>query len=321
MDTQAFQHWLAKLGQLTPRQRNTLRQALLTPEPASGQCDVLPALRQCPHCQATASRLAPWGWSRGLRRYRCRECLHTCNALTGTGLARLRKADHWSNYCDALIEGLTVRRAAKACGISKNTAFRWRHRFLALAAGHAAQHESGIIEADETFFLESFKGQRQLPRAPRQRGGVSVTRGTGPDQIPVLVVRDRSGQTADFQLEKLDAVHVQQALGPLVDSDAVLCTDGAAVYAAFARSTGVTHQVVQARPRRRVREGAFHIQNVNAYHSRLKNWMARFHGVATRYLPNYLGWRRMLERYSAAITPERCLQEALGRPMQHVTGT
>lgn len=321
MDTQAFQLWLTKLSQLTPRQRNTLRQALLTPEPASGQCDVLPALRQCPHCQATASRLAPWGWSRGLRRYRCRECLCTCNALTGTGLAHLRKADHWLNYCDALIGGLTVRRAAKACGISKNTAFRWRHHFLALAAGHAAQHESGIIEADETFFLESFKGQRQLPRAPRQRGGGSVTRGTGPDQIPVLVVRDRSGQTADFQLEKLDAVHVQQALGPLVDSDAVLCTDGAAVYAAFARSTGVTHLVVQARPGRRVREGAFHIQNVNAYHSRLKNWMARFHGVATRYLPNYLGWRRMLERYSAAITPACCLQEALGRPMQHVTGT
>jgi hypothetical protein len=40
--------------------------------------------------------------------------------------------------------------------------------------------------------------------------------------------------------------------------------------------------------------------------------MARLHGVATRYLPNYLGWRRMLGRYSAAITPEHCLQEALG---------
>ncbi|MBT9528913.1 MAG: IS1595 family transposase, partial [Pseudomonas sp.] len=53
----------------------------------------------------------------------------------------------------------------------------------------------------------------------------------------------------------------------------------------------------------------------------LKNWMARFHGVATRYLPNYLGWRRMLERYSTAITPEICLQEALGRPLQHETGT
>jgi transposase-like protein len=321
MDTQAFQHWLAQLGQLTPRQTSTLRQALTTPSPPSSLNDHLPALQECPHCQAPASQLAPWGWSRGLRRYRCRTCRHTCNALTGSGLARLRKAQHWMSYADALIEGLTVRRAAQACGVSKNTAFRWRHRFLTLIAPHLAEHESGIVEADETFFLESFKGQRHLPRKPRRRGGVSVTRGTGPDQIPVLVVRDRSGQTADFQLAKLDTAHVQQALRPLVDAEAVLCTDGAAVYAAFARNSGITHQVVQARPGCRVREGAFHIQNVNAYHSRLKNWMARFHGVATRYLPNYLGWRRMLERYSAAITPEHCLQESLGRPMQHVTGT
>lgn len=71
----------------------------------------------------------------------------------------------------------------------------------------------------------------------------------------------------------------------------------------------------------RVREGAFHIQNVNAYHSRLKNWMARFHGVATSYLVNYLCWRRMPERYRKAIRPAHCLYEAVGRPMQHVIGT
>ena len=192
MDTQAFHHLLAQLSQLTHRQKSTLRKALLAPEPPGSLNDTLPALHQCPHCHAATSQLAPWGWSRGLRRYRCRACLHTCNALTGSGLARLRKADHWVDYSEALIEGLTVRRAAKACGVSKSTAFRWRHRFLTLAAGHVAKHESGIIEADETFFLESFKGQRHLPRASRQRGGVSVTRGTGPDQIPVLVVRDRS---------------------------------------------------------------------------------------------------------------------------------
>lgn len=108
---------------------------------------------------------------------------------------------------------------------------------------------------------------------------------------------------------------------PLIDRESVLCTDGAAVYAAFARTRGITHQVVHARSGQRVREGAFHIQNVNAYHSRLKSWMARFHGVATRYLVNYLGWRRMLERYLHAIQPAHCLQEAVGRPMQHVTGT
>jgi len=243
------------------------------------------------------------------------------HALTGTPLARLRKKDCWLDYAQALIAGLTVRAAAKHCSVSKNTSFRWRHRFLRDAAAHHDARESGIVEADETFFLESFKGQRKIQRPSRQRGGVSKTRGTGPDQIPVLVVRDRGGHTADFQLEKLDAAHVSAALGPLVDEASVLCTDGAAVYAAFARRTGITHKVVYARPGLRVQEAAFHIQNVNAYHSRLKSWMVRFHGVATKYLVNYLGWRRMLERYTKRIQPEFCLQEAVGRPMQQLTGT
>ena len=180
-------------GPVSPPKKSALRKALLAPEPLGGLNDILSALHQCPHCHAATSQFAPWGWSRGLRRYCCRGCLHTCNALKGSGLARLRKADHWADYSEALIEGLTVRRAAKACGVSKNTALRWRHCFLTLTAGHVAKHESGIIEVDETLFLESFKGQRHLPRASRYRGGVSKTRGTGPDQIPVLVVRDRSG--------------------------------------------------------------------------------------------------------------------------------
>jgi hypothetical protein len=49
--------------------------------------------------------------------------------------------------------------------------------------------------------------------------------------------------------------------------------------------------------------------------------MTRFHGVATRYLPSYLGWRRMLEGYQQGIRPVHCIQEAVGRTMQHAIGT
>jgi hypothetical protein len=70
----------------------------------------------------------------------------------------------------------------------------------------------------------------------------------------------------------------------------------------------------------RVVDHAFHIQNANVYHSRLKGWMARFHGVATKYLPNYLGWRRCLERFSATLTPLVMLSLAIGRD-QHLTQT
>ncbi|MNJ40462.1 ISXO2-like transposase domain protein [compost metagenome] len=135
-----------------------------------------------------------------------------------------------------------------------------------------------------------------------------------------MVVQDRAGHLADFQLERLDALTVRAVLKPLITPDAVLCSDGATVYASFSEQQGMTHQVVHNRAGERV-VGAYHIQHVNGYHRRLKEWMARFHGVATSYLRNYLGWRRMLERYGQAVDIPRCLHEALGRPMQHVIGT
>ena len=59
---------------------------------------------------------------------------------------------------------------------------------------------NGIVEADETYFLESFKGQRKLLRPARKRGGKAVKKGTSKEQVPVLVVRDRHGETADCRL-------------------------------------------------------------------------------------------------------------------------
>jgi hypothetical protein len=112
---------------------------------------------------------------------------------------------------------------------------------------------------------------------------------------------------------KLTHPHITAVLRPLVDKDAILRTDGARVYQTVAREMGLTHRAINAQQGIRVIDGAFHIQNVNAYDSRLKQWMGRFHGVATKYLENYLGWRRMLERYRQSISPTACLCEALGR--------
>ncbi|EIS3746468.1 IS1595 family transposase, partial [Aeromonas hydrophila] len=180
MDTQAFQQLLSLFPSLTSRQRRLAQHELTTPHPITSLATQLPACQCCPHCQADAANLAPWGWSRGLRRYRCKQCLRTSSVLTNTPLARLRKPQCWEDYAQALIDGLTVRQAALRCGVGKNTAFLWRHRFLKAMASHQAVREEGIVEVDEAFFLESFKGQRGLPRPARQRGGKGRTRGTGP---------------------------------------------------------------------------------------------------------------------------------------------
>lgn len=87
-----------------------------------------------------------------------------------------------------------------------------------------------------------------------------------------------------------------------------------------ARAQEITHHIAHARPGQRVRQGVFHIQNVNAYHSRLKSWIGHFHRVATRHLPNYLGWCLMLERYPQGIRLGYCIQEAVGRTMRTLLG-
>ena len=84
------------------------------------------------------------------------------------------------------------------------------------------------------------------------------------------------------------------------------------------RAARITHESVNLSAGIRVK-GAFHVQNVNAYHSRLRQWLNKFHGVATRYLPNYLGWRRALDTHRLQ-TPQALLLAAVG-VFPHSTGT
>ena len=311
MRTAAFHHWLSRASDLTPSQRQQARAWLRENRPLDEVLAVIAGRPlSCPTCHHP--RGVHWGSAHGLPRYRCRACHRTFNALTGTPLARLRHRECWAAYAQALLDGATVREAARRCGIHKNTAFRWRHRFLSLPARSKPAHLHGIVEADETYFLESHKGERHLTRPPRKRGGVAAKRGLSREQIPVLIARDRDRTTLDAVLARADLRSVSAVLTPVIDPDAVLCSDGSALYRGFAQQAHLEHHPVNLRAGIRVVNHAFHIQNVNAYDSRLKGWMARFHGVATRYLPTYLGWRRCLERFADHLTPSIFLAQAMG---------
>jgi hypothetical protein len=73
-----------------------------------------------------------------------------------------------------------------------------------------------------------------------------------------------------------------------------------------AHQIGIAHRALNLSKGVRVLAGVYHLQNVNAYDSRLKNWIRRFNGVATKYLENYLGWRRELEYFGEKINPRCC---------------
>ncbi len=184
MDGKGFQVWLSAARGLTRVQRHEALAVLSgrsEGEASKAAIELgVDEARRCPHCasEGAVSR----GMARGLRRYQCKGCGRTFNALTGTPLSGLHHKERWLSFGASLAEGETVKASAARCDVAVSTAFRWRHRFLA-AARSDSEVLKGIVEADETYVLESRKGARGLQgtAAGRREEARPLAR-----QVPVL---------------------------------------------------------------------------------------------------------------------------------------
>ena len=134
--------------------------------------------------------------------------------------------------------------------------------------------------------LKGRKGDRNLDRKARRRGGKASKRGLSDEQVPILVVVDRRGTTACSVLPFVTADSVQCALEPRIDDDILLVTDGNNVYPPCAKSLGIKHEALNQSTGERVR-GAIHIQTVNNRHSGIKGFLHHYRGISSKYLRWY----------------------------------
>jgi transposase-like protein len=267
--------------------------------------------RRCPHCGAVG--VVKHGLDdNGQQRFRCRPplgCGRTFNALTGTPLARMRKPEVWLAYAEALGERRSLDWIHEHLGIARLTAWRWRHRLLTPLTLQPAPMLSGIVEADEAYFLRSFKGHRGWKngappenRPPRYRGSGAVKRGLSSEQVPVVTALDRVGGLVEVVLEERRDEEIITALRGAIAPGSLLCSDGHGAYPKLAEETASEHRTIEPfkpTPEQKAsglpwrRPGV--LTRVNGHHSVLKNTInGIFRGVSTRYLPNYLAWLRAL---------------------------
>lgn len=308
-----FQKLLGQLAGLDAGQRKAALRVLSGVDEGQQAIEILEAANtagpQCPQCGH--AHVQPWGQSNQLQRWRCRSCHITFNALTGTPLAGLRKRELWLEHARGLVEGASLRTVAARCGVALSTSFRWRHRHLQASKRVQPAVLAGIVEADETYFLVSAKGSRKLVgRVARSRGAKASKPGLSSEQTPVLIARDRNGATVSTVLVDRSEAAMKPHLQPVLAKDCLLVSDGAKAYGALARTLDIGHVGLNTSAGVYVRDGIYHIQNVNSYTSGLKGWMARFKGVATKNLPTYLGWHRLMARAAETLTAEAYLTAA-----------
>lgn len=336
MDEMGFERLKASVTQVTAEQCVEL-EALVRQIAAWRQGEIaiarrvksLDDARLCPHCGHTD--VVKHGYDKaGRQRFRCRKgpgvgCGKTFNALTATPFARMRMPKKWAGYARLMDRFMSLDKIVETgIGISRHTAWRWRHRMLRAQVALQSDKVEGVIEADETFFRTSYKGHRGWKqgappenRPPRYRGGPALAPGLSGEQVPVLTALDRSGGIVESVLQ--DRAGIAPALEGRVAEGSVICSDGLKVYVEVAVKHGSEHRCIappkkdwltKAKGGKLRRKGRLTLGHINAHHERLKTFINReLRGVSTRYLPNYLGWMRAMRR--PGFRPSVLIEQAL----------
>lgn len=264
----------------------------------------------CLHCGSVSVKRN--GKYRSRQRYLCKDCGRSFNDMTASPLSGTHYPHKWLQYFECMVDSMSLPKIAKKLKIHISTAFYWRHKILTALRSLGNQQLSGVIESDETFILESEKGKRVIThRKSRKRGGTATKRGISKEQVCVVVAMDRNGQiiSQNAGFGRITATEIDSVLGEFIVASSVLCTDEATNYKKFAQEKGISHEMINASKGIYVKKNIYHIQHVNSYHRRLKDWIDGFQGVATKYLNNYLFWFRFLEQQKKL--PEKEIRQSL----------
>lgn len=259
--------------------------------------------KSCPHCNE--HNVVRNGKYNGKQRYLCKSCKKSFSDFTYSPIYSSKKPiDKWLKYAECMILGYSIRKCAEILEINIATSFYWRHKILgALKSFIGVGSVEGVIEADETFFAESFKGNHkhsktfQMPRESRKRGKEVRVRGISRDQVCVATAIDRHGNIIIELLCKgrMTNKDLKRLYNERLESKSILCTDSHKSYIQFTKDLNLEHKRIK---RGYHKEGLYHIQHINSLHSKLKRWIRTFNGVSTKYLSNYMYWFKWLTYFN-----------------------
>ena len=262
--------------ELPADERKVLKSALLNTS-ISGSSDMNDFLtkerfangRVCPECGST--HIVRNGHrTDGTQRFICRDCKKSFVVASNSIVSGTRKDLYvWEKYISCMMQGLSLRRTAEECHISKNTAFYWRHKILdALQNMADSVTLNGIVEADETFFTVSYKGNHKhsktfvMPRKSYHRGGQTHTRGLSREKACVSCAVNRSGLSIAkvSNCGRVSADNLDKVFKGRIAESSTLVTDAINSYVNFAKNNSLNLVQVESG---KSKKGIYNIQSIN----------------------------------------------------------
>ena len=276
---------------------------------------------KCPKCGH--SKLNKNGKTNNRQRYICKNCRTTFDERSFSPLSNTKLSlDTWIKYCRFMIEGGTIKHCAQKVGVSIPTSFFMRHRILdVLNLSLRNQSFQGIISADEYNLNESFKGKSPKKTIEEDRYFYNfeyedLSRCVGwtfrncdyllknpqkylkPVQVKISTAMDRNGHVLTRIVENPPLVsNINRKYQDIVsffegklDKNSTICAFSSGLY----REAAFKLNVKFKKARSRMKDLIYSVHHVHMYNHKLSRWLSNFHGVATKYLNNYLSWHAFL---------------------------
>lgn len=247
----------------------------------------------CLKCGSTSVVLD--GHRRGKQRYWCKSCNTTFLETTNTVMYRshFQRSD-WEQVIEDTFEGKSLVETAERLETTEVTIFNMRHKVLAALIKmeeKAPTKLENIAELDETYVLESYKGHKLNPeteRAPRKRGSKASKPGLSEEQVCILSGVERNHGKAyatTVNRARPSKAEIREALSTHIEDGSVLFTDGLKDYGVLQEEVDCIINSVSSE-QMKVSKTA-NLNNVNSFHSYVKERYHKYRGVATKYINRY----------------------------------
>ena len=127
---------------------------------------------------------------------------------------------------------------------------------------------SGVIEMDETFVAESFKGNQKksgfvIPRKSRKRGKEVTKRGISKEQVCIATAIDRNNNIIMEMVCKvrIRSKDLERLYSEHLGKGSMICTDYHKSYIQFSKNQNIEHIQIK---RGHHKNGIYHISYINS---------------------------------------------------------
>ena len=229
---------------------------------------------KCPHCKS--EEVIKYGSYNGAQRYKCKnsKCERTFTEQTESPFRYSKKfKENCYKYKELYEKGLTIRQCAEILNISIVTSFFWRHRFLYnLKKVNYIEKLCDYAELTRVVLLENFKGDRNSKNKEKDKISIVNAMNKSIDIISIIAARNHLG----FR-------ELKENIEPRIDKKAIAVAFLDGRLQAFSDRHNTINKI-------RIRR--IDITPIDASYSvKIKRWLKKFRGVATKYIDHYLSWR------------------------------